>query len=540
MSTGGTFRILAANVGEQDKILTATSLLLKRLKELKRERLARLIALPSNAGKKLSDVAVDMSDWHPTLAEIEKTHIIHTRSVFKPFVAVGQEYIVSTVDAGAVNFNSTVEFNLPRYGEFLADTCVHIRMSSVTTTNAANQVKFADFPGVKLFDKVTLKIAGAEIASYTPQMANAFYENEVPVGKRDAYKRAVGQEVAYNGFVTPDPTADNYRLQQSVHVGLQTLKRTHAEFDMFIPLWFWFRDYRQAIPLGLIPNGQAKIEIKLAPRTSLLQMGLATASLLTGEALLTSDDGVTGISIKKMELVTNHLFMLPEVFDVFVSHFGYQLIRVHRVHEKTVTTPSGRIQLSNLVWPVESIYMAFHPIVNDEGHTADGVVVDPAMMWTNNNFVVRTAITVPVITAGPVIASNSLFYYAETCPVDNVSVEAQGVKLYQRMAAGFFTDYTPYAAGDTHNTARNANWMVLNFGLNPGSFQPNSHLNVSRSRELFVEFDCEQTQTTRNTGAGFAAPTLISGINSVKFQAIATCLNFIIIDNGSFTMLFST
>lgn len=543
MSTGGTYTILAANNGHQDKFLMATQDLKDRLKALSRAKLTELQMEERNKNKTRSEILRSDRSWIPELSAIEQTHIIHTNSSFKPFVAVGHEYIVSTVSMGNQAFDSTVEFNIPQYGEFLADMCVHVRLGSLVVTDVTNQAKLCDYVGHRLFEEVTLRSGGNILDTYTPQMAQAFYEHEVPVHKRAAYRRAIGQEDPIKGYVVPDPTANDFRLEQNIYEGNQTMKRTHVETDLWIPLWFWFRDYKQAIPQSLIPHGQTKVVLKIAPRSSLVVMGLASPSSLTGEALLNSSSGITSaFSIKKMELITNHIFMLPEVFEIFTRKFGMHLCRIHKVHEETVSTDSGSILLSSLVWPVESIYMAFHPVVNDTGNDDAAHLVDQGSCWHVNNFVQRQTADVAVITSGPVIGSNSLIYYRETQPIDQISVESHGVKLFSQLQAGFFSDYLPFSQGENRVASSSNGWFQLNFSLNPGMFQPAGHLNMSRAREFYVNYDSSLTYSTRlaSTAFGYGVTTLIASTNTVKFQAIATCLNILLIQDGSMTLRYAT
>lgn len=537
MSTaGGAFALHTINQGPQDAYFNNQALLSERLVQIRKSRIADLMDRPENQSQDPQKVIrQNVKTINPTLAEIEQTHIIPVRSVFKPTVPMAQVYLVGGATAGTPTFGSTMEFEVPRGGEFMSDACIHVRMSSVTTASSNNQVKYADNPGHKLFDKVVFKIGNSIIDSYTPHMANAFLDNEVSADERPGYLRAIGQETLLDSYVVPDPTADNIRLHQKIGVGMQTMKRTHPEFDMYIPLWFFFRDYKQALAIGRMQPGQVKIEVQIAARANLLVMGLASPSSLTGEALLSdATNGITGISIKSMRLIANHLFMQPDMFNLFSSRAGLSLIRVRRVHEVTLTTTTGTVRLNNLIWPIEQMYIGFHPTRNDTGVNSGPDVVDPGSQWVENNYVTRSSVSVAVITAGPTIASNSAYYYTKVPTVDSVGLKVSGNELAPLLSTEFYTNYTSTRGGSRRSSGLTANWLVFNFNPDNGRHQYMMYLNSSRARELVVEYNTDLTISTR------AATTMITASNPAKIQAIATCLNLLINDLGSATMFFTT
>lgn len=102
-STGGIFTLLA-NEGRTDRLILATSLLQNRLQQIQVTR--------RNAGKQ---------DCWPTLAEIERTHIIFMNPRYKPYVAMGCEYYKTPPYNGVPGFGTTVTFSIPQFGDFFHD-----------------------------------------------------------------------------------------------------------------------------------------------------------------------------------------------------------------------------------------------------------------------------------------------------------------------------------------------------------------------------------------------------------------------------------
>src|SRR5271170_2659687 len=109
MSTGGVFQLIT-NDGAQDKLLMATQLLNKRLREVRRIRCKN----PA------------IKDKIPTLADIERTHILFINAHFKPFVAIGYEYQSTGVQYGIVQLGQEITFSIPQFGDFFHDMVLNI------------------------------------------------------------------------------------------------------------------------------------------------------------------------------------------------------------------------------------------------------------------------------------------------------------------------------------------------------------------------------------------------------------------------------
>jgi len=89
MSTSGVFTLIC-NDGKQDALLNATELLRDRLLKIAEEKRSKL---PPSEWK--SQAAL------PTLAEIERTHLLFMRSTFKPFVSMASEYQKIKAEGGS-------------------------------------------------------------------------------------------------------------------------------------------------------------------------------------------------------------------------------------------------------------------------------------------------------------------------------------------------------------------------------------------------------------------------------------------------------
>ena len=65
-------------------------------------------------------------------------------------------------------------------------------------------------------------------------------------------------------------------------------------------------------------------------------------------------------------------------------------------------------------------------------------------------------------------------------------------------------------------------WFMIPFNTLTGEYQPSGHLNVSKTRELYVKYIGDY----------------ISASNPTDFIALADCINFLVIKDGSAVLKF--
>jgi hypothetical protein len=206
--------------------------------------------------------------------------------------------------------------------------------------------------GHRLFKRVSFKIRNSEIDYYTSEVANAHYAFEIQPNKSQSYLKNIGQEVPVEGLLTADPATDEYREYRQFGEGPQTFKRTHSTVEMWIPLLFWFRELKCALPNFLLPKNQTEIQIELESDTNII----AYANYGGG-------GNYTAPSIA-CNMYVNHIFLTPQIHEIFVKNYGHQLVRVHRIHTAKLNSHEGDIKLSNLKWSIESLYIGFRPTAN--------------------------------------------------------------------------------------------------------------------------------------------------------------------------------
>ena len=378
MSSGGIFKLIT-NDGIQDKLLMASEYLKQRLRLIEKINREKDI---KNGNK------VDYNDlntsWLPTIDLISKTHVIFTNGSFKPFVACGFEYNKINMSA---NFDSTTKISLTKFGDFINDCVLHIKLTELEGLTYNDRVRYVSMLGHRLISKVSFAINGNPLDEYTTDNYNAFYEFHVPPSKRTGWLRNIGQEIPYTAFLTADPVNDNIRQYLKFGDGNQTFKTNHDGIEVWIPLLFWFREVHNALQNGAIPFGQTDISVTFSKISDIV--AYSPINDIPGVSGY-PDGNYKAPTISLCELYMNNIFMNPEVSNIFIKQFGFSLIRVHNKQIKTLTTSSLDLKLNDLKWPTECLYVAFKPQIN----------------YTYSQYWQKNAILIPKEVKMPVVAQN--------------------------------------------------------------------------------------------------------------------------------------
>ena len=501
MSTSGIFKLLT-NDGLQDKMLTATEYLQHRVRKILFENSER------NVANKGEDAGYNPANsWTPLVNQIERTHNIYVNGSFKPFVSMGYEYRKTPCSEGSGELGTTVAFKIEQYGDFFNDMVIHIRLAGLKAKNAGDKVRYASFLGHKLIKKAKIQIQNNVIDDYTDNEYNAYYNFHVLAHKKIGWLRNMGQEIPTLGYVTANPATDETREYRWFGDGNQTFKREHEVVDLWIPLLFWYKNVKHAVPSFILPFGQNKLEITLAPENELVAFANYASGLTVGR------DVYDAPKVTICELYTNYIFMDTSIHDIFSKHFGFSLIRVHKRQLTTLTSSSNSYKLNDLKWPIETMYVAFRPVANK----------DLSQYWHKNSVLTQTDIPVPVANT-TTVSINQVIIQKESPSINTLGISAHGISIFKPNIASFYNSYMPYRWGDTINTPDDAGWFMMNFNLKPGDNDPSGHINVSRAREFYLEYTSDY----------------ISNTNEVELIVLADTLNFFLIKDGTGVLRFTT
>lgn len=482
MSTGGTFTLIN-NDGRQDAILLATELLVKRASAIRQE-------------------VKHQKNWNYTISELSKTHTVFISGYYKPYAATGYEYIKTGLTEGTKELGTTLKFKIPQFGEFYSDMVVHMRLEGLRAVNSVDKVRYVTMLGHKIMKKVQFEVNNANIDEYTTDEYEAYWQFKLPTNKRIGYLRGIGQEIPYLGYLTQDPLNDEHREYRWIANGNQTFKRSHDSVDLWIPLLFWFKDLEQSFPSINIPYGRSFITLDLAKDTDLVSF----ADYGGGGAY-------TPPKLTICDLYINNIFILPEIHDLFMGKAGFSLIRVHRSNKVIVSNSHASVKISNLKWPIETLYTCFRPHIN----------LSNSQAWNKATHVNTVSVPVPVVVGGFVVI-NSLTYMSETPVVNTLGMQIQGIDVYREFPASFFNNYIPMRFGTLMSTPSDQGWYMMNFNLRPGDKDPTGHINLSRAREIYISY------TSNFISPNYHADMIV----------LADSINFMVVGDGNAVLKYST
>ena len=495
-----------------DQLLLANSLLRENIAEIKKRRAA--------AGE---------ADINPSLADLERSHVLFVNSHHKPYVAIAFQYF--KVSANNVTFNSDVAISIPQYGDFFADMVAHVVVRAPTTsysgafsTDADCVIyRHCDYPGERIFDQVNFEVNSNPIDSYTSETYVLHRQFCVPQDKLPAWERCMGQEAPAKATpalpIAGGSAPVTAHTKTEVYNGYQTYKRTHEDLQLWVPLLFWFNtDARLAFPSVSVPYGQRFITFSLTSADNIYHaiINPAADNPITSPKLSTPQ-------ISTFDLYINNMFVLPEVHDIFIDRVAFTLVRVHRRQTQNLNKSSDSIHLVQLKWPIETLMFGFQPTVNRRANSnvstrdsQESVVSADMEDW--HRFCQVTNRTVSA--AGVLGASSDLNVKYEQPHITTLQLQAHSVDLFSVFPANFFNSYIPYRFGGSDVCApTDPGLYMYSFALHPGKYQPSGHFNTSRARELYLNY----TSTFIGSEADRTA----------TFFVQAKAINFLLISEGS-------
>jgi hypothetical protein len=375
MSTGSVFTLLINN-GKTDKLLNAYEFLKERIAKYIKEKdksynIEELLHLPEDGYLHIKD------DILPSLNYIEQTHNTFVCGTYKPCIPISFEYIKQQYNSP--KFGQTITFNIDKYGTFINDMVLRIKLTGLKAVDNQDRVRYVSFLGHKLLENVKFSVQNNPLDEYTTDDYNAYFNHELLSEQKTAWLRNIGQETPELAILTSDPSFDMHKEYRWIGNGNQTLKQKHDDVELLIPLLFWFKDIKNALPNHIIPWGQTNVTIKLAEVSDIVGF---------------SDYGGGGAyispTITTCELYTNNIFIPPEIFNLYSTKFSFNLIRVHRQHKQLLKGSSDsydEVKLHNLKWPVETLYISFRPRDN----------LSLSQYWHKNTKLIPKNYKVPVV-----------------------------------------------------------------------------------------------------------------------------------------------
>ena len=146
---------------------------------------------------------------------------------------------------------------------------------------------------------------------------------------------------------------------------------------------------------------------------------------------------------------------------------------------------------------------------------------------TTQNALGAAIVAPTVITTAQLLTLDTVKVNAQvpTPTLDTLSIKAHGVNIYDNFPSKFFNAYTAYHYGGPNiNDPMDKGACFIPFCLYPGTYQPSGHINVSRAREFYINYN---------------SSVINSGVEGT-LVIVASAINFLLITDGSAVLRYST
>jgi len=471
MSHSGAYT-LAQNDDRYDKYFTAVELLKSRICKLK----------------------------SVTIPEVNVSHTLFFHQSYKPFVPITSAYTSIKPSGGA----GSLQFDLKTIGDYTSDVCLHVKFKAIS--DPTKLLRYCAFPGIRLLANVQLKSDGVVVDEYTPDDVIAYRRFFVNSDRAEAWDRAMGQQAP---FMASYFNVDHTEFYNYCN-GIQTPKSAQPEFELFIPLQFWFcSDPSQALLNSPDTTTMRTINIELASVKDMISAWVVDPENTKPNGLIPADLPITALNVET-ELLVHEMFLLPDLQNKLVANKLVSLIRVHKKQViQTLNHSVDQVLLDKMKFPAEYV------IVRAKSKALDA---DPDRWYMSGAaapqqlFMVSGRYNTVQALNELVIGSTST---SEVVPLINtLSVKAKGVEIYNSFNADFYSTYLPIryssAAFVGGGVGYDKNIHLINFCLTPGEYQPSGYFNLATGHEMYIEY-------TLNDGANVADTELIISVSALNF-----------------------
>lgn len=454
---------------------------------------------------------IKIQNVNATYDDIRETHAFFINKTYKPIVSVAYGY--SSVGVTPLPlFGSSIRFKVPIFGDFLADQAIHIKVTGLKADHPKNKIRWFDFIGHRMINNISLIVDGVVIDQYGREELEMYYKFHVSESQKKGWMRCVGQETNKVGIFLQDPINQNVREKKYLYDGYQTPKHTHDELELYIPLIFWYN----------IDPAFALSNWNLTYDKVFIQVDFANINECVSVIDYNGDGGkFIQPSFTACNLVSNHVYTSPEVNELFKRKTQFSIIRIHKRVERILNKSFDSVNISDIKFAVENLYVAFRPNENE-------INFNKAETWRLNDISNYTEINYPsIISVGGTIslAYTPAYYYKSIPSIDSIALISNGSTIYDSASSLFYSSYIPMRFGeDRISTPSDGGSYLMTFNLFPRESQPSGYLNFSQSRDQYIAYNSSYINVDR----------------PVLMIACATCINFLVTTPGSISLRYTT
>lgn len=214
---------------------------------------------------------------------------------------------------------------------------------------------------------------------------------------------------------------------------------------------------------------------------------------------------------------------------------------MHRFQTNRVAVSTDNLLLSQLKWPIETIYTGLRPAVNVSSSNVNQYRDWHKLTLLTDNIIDLASRSHSDVMIDDTVAFNAASakhktsYSMESAQrvvvpeitetIDTLQLQAHGINIFSTFKAQFFRDYLSYTFGGANIiTPEDKGALMLNFCLYPGTYQPSGHINVSRAREFYLQY----------------ASSYVTASTPADLLTLAIAVNFLLISDGSAVLRYST
>lgn len=515
MSAGGIFALIYQN-DISDTLFTASSLLTARLAALASQKIP------------------------PSIKFIEQSHVMYTKASYTPYVKIASEYVSLGTRMFTIS-NAAKSFTIPltsQQGDFLSDCVLHVTIKEVGDKNAyKNNIeptsttplyRYCAYPGIRLFENISFNSSGFVIDSYTPEDVISYRNFFVKQDSKAGWNRCFGQDEIQQATYNSKSFTGIINYSN----GYQTPKLYQDEFNMFIPLRFWFcEDVNTSLILVKVSSAQRNFTFTITSLDKILQSLIYNVSEGVPPNITQVGTTITPLPITQLQatvtLYGNLLYTTPEIMSIINNDVKFSLVRVHKQLRGSLQSGENLIQLKTpLTYPGEYLMIGFRNKNNnldfDRWHLmgSDAVTTDtnhssilhvPAIIW-NTQFQIRQLVVREAVQA------TSMFSVMNTIGL----TVGGGITVYPKIDAEFYNSYIPirYTKNTFVVSPLDNNMFLITFALYPGKYNPSGYFNFCTNNTLML--NCTLNSEFDSIATNFDYIVCMSALNFLKYDNNST------------------
>jgi hypothetical protein len=485
-------QVLQSLNNNPDERLTLRNMLIKRLKQLSTE--------PKNSVR---------------LDDLLLTHNIFLSATYKPFIASSSMYMRHSPQG---NVQWGTKFRIPLYfeGDFIHDMSLNVTLDGLGDPNKTAsyddiKYRYCRFPGIRLLKKISLCMNGKVLDSYGPNEMLFYMNYELPIDKRDAFKKCVGEDIALDAnYYNVD-----FEINQQFKVlnGSQVFKSYQPPLSMTIPLIFWFnKELSKALPVLKNTNKVASIaqqnylEITLADFNDIVQSAVYVDDPVNYETPFMKPHNTVNIQSRPsitLEAYSNNIFVNSEIRNFYLKNVSRYLISLYNSQSKTIAGTDSNTILNELkeMGMTESIFFAFQPMENtksfDKWYSFSSVPDSDANSWY----------PIPVYINQPTQNNQNVFFldirraaFNKLEPtIKDFTLSLDTLPLIQKMDPGYFNNYLSALTSST-KLATPGDPGIYYIPFNRQSFDSaTGHINFSKFNQIKLDWTFAKQNTLQSS-----------------------------------------